>query len=658
VAGFVGAFTGSHRFVLDYLVDEVLQQQPKEVRDFLVQTSVLERLSASLCDAVTRRADGARMLEILERANLFVIPLDEHRAWCRYHHLFADMLRARLLSEEPALVPALHLRASEWHERNGLLEDAVRHALAAPDFERATSLIEQALPALRRYRQDATLMGWLRALPDEVIRNSPMLCVFHGWSLMASGDLDAVQGRLDDAERALAASTPDPDNEELRTLPATLALYRAALAQARGDVPATARHARQALELSGPGDHLERGAAAGLIGLAAWADGDIEPALRTFTDAVGHLRAAGNATDELSGALVLADMWLTAGRPVRARTECERALHRATTLSRAQGAPLPVTADLHVGLGELHCERGGIAEARHHLETAEALGERAAMTENRHRWFLAMARVREAEGDPDGAIDLLDRGERLHRPGFFPDVRPVAAMKARIWITQGRLGDAAEWVSRRGMSTTDEPRYLQEFEHLTLVRLLLAQHREDPSAGTLSGAADLLDRLHEAAAPTGRCGSLLEIGMLQALAHQACGDRDRALEALERALDQTPEPEGYRRLLLDEGPPMVSLLRSARELGRLGGHVRRLLSAGPADEAASRSTPPPPVRGISARELQVLRLLDSSLSGPEIARELFVSLNTLRSHTKHIFTKLDVNSRSAAVDRAREHGLL
>ena len=333
------------------------------------------------------------MLESLERANLFVVPLDESGAWFRYHHLFADALRARILSEEPDQVPVLHRRASDWFEHHGLMEDAVRHALAGGDLERAAHLMELALPDLRRNRQDSTLMGWLDALPDDVIRRSAVLSVFRGWMLMVAGDLDAVEDRLDDAERALAAGgTPDADNEELRTLPATVAIYRASLAQARGDASSTARHAQRALDLAGPGDHFSRGAAYGFLGLAAWADGDIGPALQTYSEAVRSLRLAGNLADALSGTVVLADMWLAAGRPHRARALVAEALHEATGRDGARGAPgsLPM-GELHVGLGELDCELGNLADATAHLETAEALGERAVTSGNRHRWFVAMA---------------------------------------------------------------------------------------------------------------------------------------------------------------------------------------------------------------------------------------------------------------------------
>ncbi len=287
VAGFVDAFTGSHRFVLDYLVEEVLNSQPGDVRGFLLDTSVLQQMTGTLCDALTGRDDGRQTLEILERGNLFVVPIDDQRQWYRYHHLFADALRARLLAQHPDRVPELHRAASRWHAEHGVLADAVTHAVAGDDYERAAGLVELALADLRKHRQDRTLREWLRALPDDVIRGRPLLVAFLAWTRLSEGDLDGAQVWLDEAERALEdvrpeAMTPIPGalaaaararNEELRTLPATIAAYRAAIAQASGDVEGTVAHARRTLELAGPNDHLARGAAAGFLGLAAWAAG-------------------------------------------------------------------------------------------------------------------------------------------------------------------------------------------------------------------------------------------------------------------------------------------------------------------------------------------------------------------------------------------------
>ncbi|MFP5282252.1 MAG: LuxR C-terminal-related transcriptional regulator [Actinomycetes bacterium] len=679
---FIGAFTGSTRFVLDYLMDEVLARQDAQVQDFLLRTAVLDRLTGPLCDALTGRTDGGQVLEDLHRGNVFLVPLDAEGSWYRYHHLFGDVLCARLMAEHPDQVPMLHRAASDWYAEHHLVTDAVGHALAGGDHDRAAYLMEEALPELRRARQDTLLVAWMGSLPESVVRRSPVLSITSGWSRMMAGDLDGLEHRLDDAEAALAAGASDSalaatwaDTEDLRTAPAMIAIYRAALAQARRDVPATVRHARRALDLAGDSDHFVGGAAAGFLGLAAWAAGDVQEALSTFSEAVRSLHAAGNLVDELDSTVVLADMWVTAGHPHRARQVYERALAAAT----GHGEPYPrATADLHVGLAELDRELDDLVSAEAHLETARTLSERGSITENRHRWYAAMAQLRAATGDHAAALQLLDQAEELYRPGFYPDLRPLAALRARLQIAAGDLAAAEDWARDHHVTADEQAMFLREYDHLTLVRLALARHSRASGAG--DGGADdptplhevlaLLDRLHAAADPR-RAGSLLEIGMLRALTHHCRGDRGKALAELNRALAAAPEPDGSVRLFLDEGAPMLALLHDAAGSRAvdgpdvLGRHARRLLAA---TSGAPRPAAPPadvpaadrgsPINPLSERELEVLRLLRSDLTGPEIARRLFVSVNTLRTHTKRIFTKLDVNHRSAALRRAQELGLL
>ncbi|WP_255770575.1 LuxR C-terminal-related transcriptional regulator [Pseudarthrobacter sulfonivorans] len=688
-AGFIERFAGNDRYIVDYLVEEVLEHQPAAVRSFLLDTAVLSRHTGPLCDAVTGRDDGSAMLVSLERANLFVIPLDGRREWYRYHHLFADVLRGRLLSEEPGRIPLLHQRASVWFESQGHAEDAVRHALAGRDFDRAAQLVELAVPVLRRNRQDAVLFGWLKELPDAAIRRNPVLSVFYGGMLMVTGDLAGAQQRLDDADRALAEAAPAAGesgpahpaaSEELAMLPATIATYRASLAQAAGDVAGTSAHARNALALAGPHHHLARGAAAAFLGLAAWAEGDVRRALETFTQAVASLHAAGNLLDELSSTVILSDLWQVAGRPGEARRLCQNALQQAEARGEAM---VRASAELHVALSELCRQSGDLRGALEHLEAAAPFVDKGPMTESRYRWFVAKGLVAQEEGDPGQTIKYLDQAEQLFRPGFFPEVRPIPAIKARVLIREGDLAGAATWARAAGVMASDGADYLHEYSHLTLVRLLIAQ-QDRPHAGAAQAALDLLDRLLAEAAASGRTGSVVEIRMLQALAldalgHDALGHGRQAHEALAAALAGAAEPDEYVRLFLDEGPPLLDLLRgvvsqasnAATHDGGAAAHARRLLALGaPAQPVPPRPVPPhsvpsrpgeePPsdVDPLSERELQVLRLLDSELSGPEIARALFISHNTLRTHTKHIFTKLGVSSRRAAVRRARESGLL
>ena len=665
VAGFIAGFAGDDRYVVDYLVEEVLQRQPDRVQAFLLQTSILGRLSGPLCDAVTGQGGGKAMLEALDRGNLFLVPLDDRRRWYRYHHLFADVLQARLLDEQPGQVPGLHRRASAWYQQNGEPSVAIGHALAAEDFQRAADLVELAIPVMSQTRQEATVRGWLEMIPDAVIRVRPVLSVAYAWVLLSVGEFEGVEGRLRDAERWLDATTGTgagspaspaemvvANEEEYRRLPGTIELYRAAQALARGEPPGAIRHARRALDLAPEEDHRSRASASGLMGLAFWGSGDLEAGHLAYAECAAGLRRAGHIADIFGCAIAMADIRLAQGRLGEAMRTYEQALQRAAE----QGGPfLRGTADMHVGMSEVYRERDDLPAATQQLLRSQELGEHIGLPQHPYRWRVAMARLREAEGDLGGALDLLNEAERLYTGDFFPNVRPVPALRARVWIAQGELGEALSWARERGLSVDDDLSYLREFEHITLARVLLARYQDERAEASIHEAGRLLERLLRAAEEGGRTGRVLEILVLQALAHQARGDIPAALAALQRALTLA-EPEGYVRVFVDEGPPMASLLRAAAKQGIARDYVRRLLAAGTATEDTS------PIKQalidpLSERELDVLRLLGTELDGPAIARELMVSLNTVRTHTKNIYAKLAVTSRRAAVRRAAELGL-
>ena len=673
-ATFIAGFAGDDRYVVDYLAEEVLQRQPGPVRDFLLATSLLSRLTGPLCDAVTGQDGGRARLEALDRANLFLVPLDDQRRWYRYHHLFADVLQAHLLDERPGDVPALHLRASAWHEQHGERSEAIRHALAGGHVDRAADLVERALPALRQGRQEATLRRWLEALPDEVIRVRPVLSVGYAGSLMVRGELQGVEARLRDAERWLdttsgagggpgahAAGAVVVDDEGFRRLPSAIAMYRAGQSLVLGDVPGTLTHARRTLALAEDDDHVGRGSAAALVALAHWRSGDLDAAHRWYADGMAGLERGGHLSDVLGCALALADIRIAQGRLGDAVGTYERGLR----LARGAEPGLRGVADMHVGLSEVARERDDLAAARRHLLASEELGEHAGLPQNRYRWRVAMARLRQVEGDLGGAVDLLDDAERRYVGDFFPDVRPIAALRARVWIAQGEWSRALGWARERGLSVDDDLGFLREFEHLTLARALLARYSAERAGRSLAEATGLLDRLLRAAEQGARTASVIEVLVLQALAHQSRGDVPAALAALRRAL-AAAEPEGYVRLFVDEGPPMGTLLRAVVRQRTAPSSAHRLLAV--VDRAADLAavdrvvdgTPGRPglVDPLSARELDVLRLLGSDLDGPAIARELFVSLNTVRTHTKAVYAKLGVNNRRAAVRRAGELDLL
>jgi LuxR family maltose regulon positive regulatory protein len=660
VAGFIAGFAGDDRYVVDYLAEEVLQRQPDDVQAFLLQTSILGRLSGPLCDAVTGHGGGKAMLEALDRGNLFLVPLDDRRRWYRYHHLFADVLQARLLDERPGQVPELHRRASAWYQRSGEQPVAISHALAAEDFGRAADLIERAIPAMRRTRQETTVHSWLKALPDEVIRVRPMLSFAVAGALLTGGEPEEVEVRLRDAERWLTeagtgkGSPARPtemvvaDEEEYRRLPGAIELYRSALALVRGDVPGTVRHARRTLDLALAEDHGVRAGAAGFLGLAFWTSGDLKAAHSAWAECAAGLRRSGQIADTFGCAIAMADIRLAQGRLGAAMHTYEQALQRA---SDQDGPVLRGTADMYVGMSEVHREYDDLQAATQWLLRSQELGEHVGLPQNRYRWRVAMARIRQAEGDLAGALDLLNEAERLYVSDFFPNVRPVPALKARVWIAQGSLGEALGWARDTDLSADDDLSYLREFEHITLARALSAQRAE----ASVHEAARLLERLLLPAEAGERTGRVIEILVLLALTRQRLGDIPAALACLERAV-KLAEPEGHVRVFADEGPPMASLLKALAKHGTTGNYVRRLLAT------SSKTGQDGPVKQdliepLSERELDVLRLLGTELDGPAIARELMVSLNTMRTHTKNIYAKLAVTSRRAAVRRGAELGL-
>jgi LuxR family maltose regulon positive regulatory protein len=656
LSGFIDGFAGDDRHVVDYLVEEVVHRQPEAVRDFLLRTSVLTRLSGPLTDAVTGRTDGRTMLEALDRDNLFLVPLDDQRRWYRYHHLFADMLQARLLDELPGEARELHRRASAWFEQEGDTTAAVDHALAAGDVDRAAGLVEAALPAMTRERREAQLRRWMEALPDEVYARRPVLANGYVGALMSTGDTRGVEPRLRLAEEwveaAQALRSGEPPSGLLaahpvqwQRLPGWVRIHRAGLALMAGDVVATLERCREALAVLAPDDNLGFGAATALMGLASWRQGDLTTAESAYAETIRRFGLEGYVADILGCTVTLADLQLTMGR----LRDAERTYRHALDLAQRQPAGPPRgTPDMHVGLCLLHLEHGDLGGAKEHLRRTQELGEHLGLPKHPHRWRVAEADVRESEGDLDGALTMLDEAERVYDLDFSPDVRPVTAMRARVWIKQGRPEQALAWAAQRGLAATDELDYLREFEHVTLARALLG-------AGDRT-AAGFLERLLTAAEADGRQGIAVELLVLLALARQREGEAGAAMAALSRALE-LGEPEGYVRVFAGEDPAMAPLLTAAARRGISPLYAARLAgSTGPVPAEPTRRDAL--VDPLSDRELDVLRLLASELSGPEIARHLVVSLNTVRTHTKNIYAKLGVGSRREAVRRADELRLL
>ncbi len=680
VGAFIAGFAGTDRYVVDYLADEVLSRQSDEVRDFLERTSILHLLGGELCDAVLERTGSGGMLERLERANLFLVPLDDQRSWYRYHHLFADVLQARLRSEQPDRVPGLHLRASRWYADIDEPVPAVRHALAAGDADRAADLIETATPALQRNRQEATLRRWLDDVPDEVVQRRPVLAIAFVGALMSSNEFGDVGRRLREIEHQLPAIrarlAPDGDATsrtssqpvavdatELARVPAAVELYWAGLSLVSGDLPATHRHARRAIDTATADDEVVPAGAAGLSGLAHWACGELDEARRAYATCIDGLRRAQHISDALGCYLTVAEILMAQGQLRQAQFTYDEA---ARVAAGGTGEAPRGTADIHVGRGQVALERGDLGAARDELAAARSLGEDHGLPQYAYRSRAVAAMLAEAEGDLTGALELVVEAQQVYLGDFSPNVRPLHAAAARLQVRLGDLESAERWAHDHDVTASQELSYLREFEHVTLAEAMLARGRQLADRAAMVDADRLLQRLLDAAMAGGREATVIEVLVLRALTAQAGGDGGGALTLLDRAVRRA-EPEGQVRAFARHGALVAPLVESLAKNGGVP-YARALLAACqvPVAGAPDRGAAAPQVsaepsslaESLSARELEVLQLLATELDGPEIAQHLFVSLNTLRTHTKSIYAKLGANNRRAAVRRGRELGLL
>ncbi len=644
-ASFINEFAGDDRFILDYLADEVLDRQTERVCEFLLDTSLLSRLTGPLCAAVTGQDDAKTTLEELDRANLFLIPLDDRRAWYRYHHLFGDVLRARLFDRQPDRAATLHRRASDWYARNGEPREAIAHALAGDDPEQAAMLIELAAPVMQQARQESQLRSWLEALPADLYSDRPVLAMALVGARMATGDTDGLDPLLEVVDSWLGRTETPIVFDEIAhgRLPAMAAVHRAGLALLAGDLDGTIGHAHRVLELVAADDHLQRGAAAALLGLASWSRGDLESGRKYYIQSVACFEAGDYLSDVMGCSLALADIQVSLGRLREAHLTFESALRHTVERPGLRGA-----ADMHVGLSLLAVEHNDLDAAAEHLRSSAELGDHLGLPQHPYRWRVAMARLHEAQSHLDKALELLTEAEARYNTDYSPSVRPVSALKARIEVKLGEFDAGARWADTHGLSSHDELSYVREFEHLTLARVLLARG----STHEVEQAKGLLRRLFTAA-DGHRNGNTVEILVMQALAQQTAGDNTGATAFLAQALSRA-EPEGYVRSFLDADPTVTDLLRQLADTSH--GYAARILGAERASELRHRYRASEPDE-LSDRELDVLRLLRSDLSGPDVARELHVSLNTLRTHTKHIYTKLGATNRREAVTRAAELGL-
>ena len=649
VSGFIRSFSGGHRDVFDFLAEEVLERQNEQVQAFLLETSVLFSLSGPLCDALTGRNDGQHTLERLERENLLVVPLDDERVWYRYHHLFAEFLRGRLERERPERLAPLHLKASGWYEENGLVAEAVRHALSAGDHERAARLIERGTAQTWYRGEVVTLLGWLRALPVEAMRSRPLLLVWYAATLMLAGRSKGVYSLLADAEDAIGE-----DGAEHEHLLATAAAVRSMYARFEGDPQGAIEHARRALALL-PEDNLDpRPFAAIALAQAYEAAGELEAASVAFAEAGALGRRAGHDYVALSAMASRAHLQLARGR----LREAGDVLRSALGYAAERGAELlPAVGSVRIGMGELLYEWDDLDAAERHLTEGVELAGRTGDVEILMWGHIALSRVRQAQGDAEGALAAAREADRVaQRPGADNAIVDAAVWKARLHLMGGDLASASS-EHERAVDEGEVRHYSRVLERLVLARLLIA--RNEPGE-----ALRQLAQLQETVQTAGRT---IEILALQALALRAKDERERAVSTLAEAL-VLAEPEGYVRSFVDEGSEMAELLSGvldARQRGRLESsdripahYLRKLLAALERDASGAGLPAAGLPEPLSERELEVLQLIAAGKTNRQISSELFVSVGTVKTHINNAYRKLDAHSRTQALARARELDLI
>jgi len=656
-AEFITSFAGDHRYVLDYLGDEILDRQPEAIQQFLLQTSILERLNADLCDTVMGVAESHSVLEHLERNHFFVVALDDKRQWYRYHRLFADFLLHRLGLKYPNRVKELHQRASHWFEGNGLQAEAISHALAAQDNERAGELI-QGIAELLIWRRSEhnTLLGWLTALPEHVIQFYPRLYLYHAWVLHLTNQMGAAEQCVRDAENALTHAPANPDP----LIAGMLAAVHSTLTGLHQRFPETLTLSRKALELLPEEAVSWRCMAAINLGVTCAYIGEVQEGAAVLSYAMELSQEIGSSFAMLSAFWHLSSLQ-TAQLFLR---DAENTCHQLEHAAHMPGLQrFPTSGYVALLLGEIHMERNDLnAAERYLLESAEQINPESfplALL----RSYIALSRLKTLEGNVEEADYYWHCAEQLERMSKLQGRATLLSVsRAHRWLEQGNLEAVEDWAAENHLGLDDEFSYHREDYYLMLARLYIA--RKD----TIDKALYLLERMVKRAEASQRNGSLIRALILRAIALHTSGYRRKAAESLARALSLA-EQEQPMRVFVDEGRPITLLLEKILDMQRKGQlatpisfeYVARLLSA-----MGKTSISPAPTRhpvghlpdALSARELEVLRLLADGLDSNEIAERLVIAVDTARKHIKNIYSKLDVHSRWEAIKHAEEYRLL
>jgi len=665
ISGFIHSFTGTHRYIIDYLADEVLQQCTEPVKAFLLHTSILNRLCGELCDALTGESHGQALLQHLEQANLFLVPLDNQRRWYRYHHLFADLLRQRL-QDETTLdeITDLHKQASQWYEAQELLSEALHHALATQDFERAARLMGSKVTEKIMQGEVSTVREWLQALPEDVVHDNPVLCVSKAWIYYFSHQYDAIEPLLQLAEQKSKQTSPTGSISLSDLLGGTMAL-RAFIANQKGQVNRAIGFLRQSLAHLPTENVFARGMSTFFLANTLFYNENTPEASQLYPEAITLCLAAGNILAATGAIQSLAVLQMMQGRLHKAKTTLSNALAQLATPNKP---PLLATSFLYLGLGEVLYQQNELAEAHKHVQKGLELLNRSG-TLAIGLGYLTLAQVQHALGDIERARNAAQKAEEYYRKmeSSSRDAVYVATLRARCLLLLGELASVAQWAQEFNIHRAKPLTYHSELQLMTFAHLLIAQHAAEPTRfpTSIPDALTLLDKLYQNALKHDRMGRVIEICVLQALAYVAQTNTTRAVNVLEQALTLA-EPEGFVRVFVDKGRPMTVLLYEAAARGIKPRYIGQLLAAfpdmdpiSPSQPTSNRQTPPTKlIEPLSERELDVLHLIADGLTNRAIANKLILSLNTVKGHTRRIYGKLGVNSRTQAIGKARAFGLL
>jgi LuxR family maltose regulon positive regulatory protein len=651
IAGFIQSFTGSHRFVMDYLMEEVLEQQTPEVRDFLLKTSILDRLTGPLCDSLAGKQNSQSVLLELEQKNLFLVPLDDQRRWYRYHHLFADLLKSHLRQTHPDEVLDLHKKASNWYETNGLLPDAISHALAANDIKRIVRLTEELVISPMNYGELRALMGWLDSLPETTIHLYPWLLVTRALGHLNSGKYELTEAKFTAVEKILSARSES--DEMVIRIRGYIAAIRSYLAELREDTLTAIQQAEAALALLPEKDIKLRSYV-----LIRWANcnswlGDFQKAIPAYKEAGEASKLIGDGQSAIIAFSEMALVQMIAGNLNQAIESIHDIQHYAEELALRSGRRLPAMGVLYRHLGHIQRERNELPEASYYaneaVEICRQWGEKEALIFG----LLGVARVKFAQGEYDQVDDLF----RQILP-IADQISPRAVKQFQMWslhfqLLRGKTETAEIWAYDLGLTPSDEFGYGQRFEYQNYAHLLAAQRNYDQALKIVSGLVNVAEEV-------GDWYYRIQYLVLQAIILHKMNRSTEAMVALEKALTMACA-EGYVCSILDEGEAVGDLLRMAIAQGIEVEYAEMLLTALEDEKEPITSGGISKVKlaeSLSQREMEVLRLLVTELTTPEIADELIVSVSTVRSHIKNIYSKLDAHSRFEAVTKARDFGIL